>query len=291
MTHRVSVVVAAKNYGQYLPAALDSALGQTVPPAEIIVIDDGSTDDTLHVMRRYAAHPLIRSCRVEGVGVCRARNLGIDLAHGDLIAFLDADDVWEPTKLGRQLPLFADPAVSVVYARRSLIDPSGSPIPGNQSGLARGNVFDVLLRTNPVCFSSAVVRRAAFEHVGVFDPNLLLAVDYDLWLRLAAHYRFDYVDEPLVRYRTGHTNLSSRRAERIEAIFRILRRTLTRRDLPQTPDPAAVGEAWGSTCRSMGYAVREKNRWASAKWYLRGAAHDGRWGKSIRSALGSLLRR
>ncbi len=291
MTPRVSVVIAAKNYGQYLPLALDSALAQTAPPAEIIVIDDGSTDDTPRVIQPYLANPLIRSCRVNGVGVCRARNLGIELAKGELIAFLDADDVWEPTKLERQLPLFGNPSVGVVYARRTLIDQAGKPFKATQTGLGRGDVFNALLRANPVCFSSAVVRRGAFDHLGMFDPSLSLAVDYDLWLRLAAHYQFDYVDEPLVRYRTGHGNLSSRLAERVETVFHILRRTLGRRDLPVTTDPAAVKEAWGSTCRSMGYAVRRKNRWASAKWYLKAATHDGQWARSLKSAAGSLLKK
>ncbi|WP_020469290.1 glycosyltransferase family 2 protein [Zavarzinella formosa] len=291
MMPSVSVVIAAKNYGRYLPSALDSALAQTRLPDEIIVIDDGSTDNTLLMIRPYLSNPRVKYVPLNGLGVCRARNLGIELSKGELIAFLDADDLWEPTKLERQLPLFADPGVGVVYARRTLIDPNGKPLSSQRSDLHRGELFNVFLRTNPVCFSSAVVRRNVFDHVGLFDPSLSLAVDYDLWLRIAPYHRFDYVDEPMVSYRTGHGNLSSRMAERTETVFHLLRRVLSRRDLPVMPDPESVAEAWGSTCRSMGYATKKRSRMEAAKWYLKAATHDGHWLRSFKSAAGALLKR
>src|SRR6478672_6198857 len=229
MPPAVSVVVATRNYGRYLAGAVRSVLDQTFADLEVIVIDDGSTDDTPDVIRPFLADPRVRHHRTDGLGQSRAKNLGILQARGPFVAFLDGDDEWLPTKLERQLPLFADPAVGVVYARRTLMDADGRDQPTPPATLARGHIYDTLLVQNPVCFSSVVVRKAVFEAVGLFDPALPLAIDYDLWLRVARHVAFDYVDEPLVRYRTGHANLSGRIAERLTAVLSVLRRSLERR--------------------------------------------------------------
>jgi len=257
---------------------------------EVIVIDDGSTDDTPAVIRPFLADPRVRYHRTDGLGQSRAKNLGILQARGPLVAFLDGDDEWAPHKLERQLPLFADPAVGVVYSRRTLMDAAGRDLPTPQATLARGHVYDTLLVRNPVCFSSVVVRKSTFEAVGLFDPGLPLAIDYDLWLRVARHFAFDYVDEPLVRYRTGHANLSSRITERIAAVLAILRRSLVRRRNAETADATAQGEAWGSTCRTMGFVLREREPLAAAGWYVRAARHDRRWGATVKAIVGGLAR-
>lgn len=290
-TTAVSVVVATRNYGRYLAGAVRSVLGQTVTDFEVIIIDDGSTDDTPAVVRPFLADPRVRYLRTDGLGQSRAKNLGILQARGPLVAFLDGDDEWRPAKLERQLPLFSDPAVGVVYTRRTLIDPEGRELPTPAATLARGHIYDVMLVRNPVCFSSVVVRRSVFEAVGLFDPALPLAIDYDLWLRVARHFAFDYVDEPLVRYRTGHANLSSRIAERIAAVLGILRRSLVRRRNAETAGAAAQGEAWGSTCRTMGYVLRKDEPIAAAAWYARAARHDRRWGATLKAIVGAAVRR
>jgi glycosyltransferase involved in cell wall biosynthesis len=257
----------------------------------VIVVDDGSTDDTPKVVCPFLADPRVRYLRTDGLGQSRAKNLGIQQARGPLVAFLDGDDEWLPTKIERQLPLFADPAVGVVYSRRTLMDPAGRDLPTPPAVLARGHIYDALLVQNPVCFSSVVVRKEVFDAVGLFDPNLPLAIDYDLWLRVAPHFAFDCVDEPLVRYRTGHANLSSRITERIAGVLAILRRSLVRRRNAEAADPAAQDEAWGSTCRTMGFVVRETRPFASAGWYVRAARRDGRWGATLKAIAAGLLRR
>lgn len=291
MPPAVSVVIATRNYGLYLAGALRSALGQTLTDLEAVVIDDGSTDDTPAVVEPFLADPRVRYHRTDGLGQPRAKNLGVQLARAPLVAFLDGDDEWLPAKLERQVPLFADPTVGVVYAGRTLMDPAGRDLPTPATEFARGRVYDTLLVRNPVCFSSVVVRRAVFESVGLFDPGLPLAIDYDLWLRAARHWDFDYVDEPLVRYRTGHANLSSRLTERLTAVLGILRRSLVRRRNAEAADPVAVAEAFGSTCRTMGYVLREPRPLASAGWYARAARHDGRWVASVKAIAGGFVRR
>ena len=106
MTPAVSVIIASRNYGRYLAGAIESVLAQTFADWEIVVIDDGSTDDTPEVVKPFLADRRVRYHRTDGLGQSRAKNLGILQARGPLIAFLDGDDEWLPTKLERQLTLF-----------------------------------------------------------------------------------------------------------------------------------------------------------------------------------------
>jgi len=287
----VSVVVATRNYGHYLAGALQSVLNQTFRDLEVIVIDDGSTDDTPDVIRPFLADPRVRTQRTDGLGQSRAKNLGIQLSRAPLIAFLDGDDEWLPRKLDHQIPLFENPAVGVVYCRRTLMDADGRELSTPRTEFARGRVYDHLLAQNFVCFSSVVVRRDVFESVGMFDPALQLSIDYDLWLRVAQHYEFDFVDKPLVRYRTGHGNLSSRIAERLKTVLSILRRSLDRRKNAEIATEKAQARAWGSTCRTMGYVMRGEKPLAAAGWYVSAARHDGRWRASLKAIVGEVLRR
>ena len=285
MTPAVSVVIASRNYGQYVAGAIESVLAQTFADWEIIIVDDGSTDDTPVVVKPFLADRRVRYHRTDGLGQSRAKNLGILQARGPLIAFLDGDDEWLPTKLERQLPLFDRPDVGVAYSRRTLMDADGRDLPTPASRFASGKIYDAMLVQNFVCFSSVVVRREVFEAVGMFDPRLQLAIDYDLWLRAAQHCEFDYVDDALVRYRTGHANLSSRVTERIGSILSIMRRSLLRRGHAETANREAQAEAWGSTYRTMAYMLRDRAPFESAVWYATAAKRDGRWRATLRAWL------
>src|SRR3954466_13662420 len=107
--------MAAKNYARFLPEAVESVLAQTVADWELVVIDDGSSDHTPRAVAPYLPDHRVRYFRSDTLGQPRAKNLGIALARGQLVAFLDADDAWEPTKLEKQLALFAKPEVGVVF--------------------------------------------------------------------------------------------------------------------------------------------------------------------------------
>ncbi len=270
MNPAVSVVIATYNYARYLRAAVESVLRQTFASFEVIVVDDGSTDPTPRVIRPFLSDPRVRYHRTAHAGVAAAKNAGVSLSRAPLVAFLDADDTWMPAKLARQAALFrADPELGVAYTRRWLIDEQGRRLEYEQPSLFRGRVLDELFRTNFVCFSSAMVRRAVLDEAGPFDEGLALAVDYDLWLRVALRHRFDYVDEALVEYRTGHANLSSRTEERLTTALGIMRRFLDELGGREVLDPVAIRTAEAETCYHIGLARRPASRLAALPWYLR----------------------
>ncbi len=286
MIPAVSVVIATYNYAHYLRAAVESALRQSFPSLEVVVVDDGSTDATPHVVRPLLSDPRVRYERTAHGGVAAAKNAGVRLARAPLVAFLDADDVWMPSKLARQAALFrADPGLGVAYTRRWLIDEHGRRLEYQQPPLFRGRVLDQLFRTNFVTFSSAMVRRAVLDEAGPFDEGLALAVDYDLWLRVALRHRFDYVDEPLVEYRTGHANLSSRTVERLATALRVMHRFLDEFGGREVIDPAAVRYAEAETCYHIGLARRPASRLSALPWYLRALALAPAYGPAWRGLL------
>jgi glycosyltransferase involved in cell wall biosynthesis len=273
MKPRVSVVMANYNYGRYLATSVESVLSQTMPDLELIVADDGSTDNSMQVLERYAGDGRVRAVQLHHVGQSRAKNAAVDAATGPLIAFIDADDCWQPDKLARQVEIFdANENVGVVYTRRTLIDENGKPLDSPQPALHRGDVLEAIFRTNFVCFSSAVACRVVLDHVGGFDPALDLAVDYDLWLRIAPHYRFDYVDAPLVQYRVGHGNLSRRAGERLRTVLMLMNRFLYERGGSERIGRDTIRNSLADTYCSMGLALRPFTRLQSCAWFAHALA-------------------
>jgi glycosyltransferase involved in cell wall biosynthesis len=273
MTPSVSVVIATYNYGRFLRSALESALNQTHRDLEVIVVDDGSTDDTPTVMEPFLAEPRVRYHRTEHLGQPGAKNAGIRLCRASLIAFLDADDLWLPTKIEKQLALFAsNPKLGVAYTQRSLMDEFGHPLEYRQPACHRGQVLSEMYLTNFVCFSSVMVRREVFDTVGLFDERLKLAIDYDLWLRTAKEFEFDYVLEPLVTYRVGHANLSRRFGERLRTVRRIRKRFLNDHGGRKLLLPALLRRAHAEVCCQTSLAYLPRSRCDAMRWLLKAIA-------------------
>ncbi len=266
----ISVIMATRNYGHYLPKAIESVQRQTWTDYECLIIDDGSSDATPMVVRPYLSDTRFRYIQTSNLGQPRAKNLGLELSHAPLITYLDADDLWLPSKLERQLRLHrAHPELGLIYTRRSLIDPEGRHLPWPGRPQPRGMVLPEVLLSNPICFSSVMFRRSVVEHVGGFDPSWQLAIDYDLWLRASRYYPFDYIDEPLVRYRTGHANLSRNVLDRLATALAIQRRFLERWQGAEAVSEAILRESWASTFRNTGYMLRDRDLLAALRWYLR----------------------
>lgn len=270
---RVSIIITSYNYGKYLPYAIDSALHQTIQDCEIVVIDDGSTDNTNEVVQHYISDSRVKYIYQENAGQPKAKNRGIMESSGDFIAFLDADDIWMPSKLEQQIPLFDDPDVGVVYSRRKWIDPDGNEIPGNERILQRGNILDQIFVDNFICFSSSIIRRSILDEVGYFDENIPMGIDYDLWIRLAARCRFDFIDAPLVKYRTGHANLSKNVMRRYECAHRIMDKAMNNPEIRTKMSWWVPRLAWADTWTNMAYYTRKKGDFTgAASYYLKSAA-------------------
>jgi glycosyltransferase involved in cell wall biosynthesis len=282
--------MAAKNYARFLPEAVRSVRAQTFTDWELLVIDDGSSDATPEAARPYLADSRVRYFRSDTLGQPRAKNLGIRFARGRLVAFLDADDAWEPTKLEKQLALFAKPDVGVVFCTRTLMDEESRTIAAKPtSGFPKGKVLPQMFTQNFVCFSSCVVRREVFSHVGAFDPQWDLAIDYDLWLRVAKFYAFDFVNEPLVRYRTGHGNLSKKLRDRVDTAMSIMHRAESRYGARDEVSEGVVADGYASTCQTMAYTMRGSEPFAALRWYLRALKWPARRVVSLKGIAASLL--
>ena len=203
----ISVIIPTYNYGRFLRDAIDSALAQTYPALEIIVIDDGSTDETSQVLAEYGER--IRTIQQNNQGVGAARNTGIAAARGEYIAFLDSDDLWKPQKLEREIALFeADPTLGMVHSSAEAFDNAGKKLSVLMSGM-EGWVASELLRLDREVItapgSSTMFPRRVAEEIGGFDPRLQPSEDWDFCYRVAVRYRVGYVPEVLVRYRL-HSN-------------------------------------------------------------------------------------
>lgn len=202
----VSVVIPTHNHAAYLRQAIDSALAQTSAPVEVIVVDDGSTDETPRILADYGAR--IHAIRQSTAGVSVARNAGIAAAAGDLIALLDSDDSWAPTKLERQIArLSADPGVGLVHCGSERVDEAGRRLSVSLDGMDGWVAADMLRFDREVIAapgSCLLVRKRVAEEIGGFDARLPPSEDWDFCYRVATRYPIGYVREVLVRYRIHH---------------------------------------------------------------------------------------
>jgi glycosyltransferase involved in cell wall biosynthesis len=208
---RVSVIIPTHNRAEFLAEAIDSALSQTHAPTEVIVIDDGSTDNTAEVLSGYGNR--IKAVRQQNRGVSAARNAGVALASGDLLAFLDADDVWMPKKLERQVARFqAEPDLGLVHCGVDEIDAEGARLRRVQDGLEGWVADDMLMFRRSVILgggSGAMIPRALFKDIGGFDETLSTSADWDLYYRVARKHRVGFIADVLVGYRIHGSNMHS----------------------------------------------------------------------------------
>jgi glycosyltransferase involved in cell wall biosynthesis len=215
----IDVVIPAYNAGRFIERALLSVRSQTLRVQQIIVVDDGSTDDTAAQVQLFASrYPDVSVVCIsqDNAGVSAARNRGLHLVDADFVALLDADDEWVPSKLAQQMALFdADPGqrLAMVYCDYDLIGGGSEPLARASAVPARlrGDVHRALLKGNLISgsCSAVVVRRQVLKDVGDFDETLVCAEDWDLWLRISEKYLVDYVPGILVHIRQHRANSQS----------------------------------------------------------------------------------
>ena len=207
----VSVVIPAYNQSQYLTGAIQSVLSQTYHNFEIIVIDDGSTDNTQEIALMFG--PEINFIHQENQGLASARNTGILAAKGELIGFLDADDQWLPGYLEKMISLAAQhTAGAVYYCRARAMDGDSQDLPQLFGGpvVSPDNMFPTLLRANFLIPSTIMTYRSVIISAGMFDVTFRRFQDWELWIRLLKEkYRFIGIADVLVRYRIHDSSLSA----------------------------------------------------------------------------------
>jgi glycosyltransferase involved in cell wall biosynthesis len=268
----VSVVIPTFNMARFLPAAVSSVLRQTYPDLEVHVIDDGSSDDPRGALGSLLGDPRVRFQSTPQGGQARAKNRGIQAAAGSLIAFLDADDLWVPDKLERQVPLFDRPEIGVVYTDYQNVDPQGQPLPTIATSPKTGRVTNELFVENFVTGMTAIVRRECFDRVGMFDESIPMGIDYDLWLRISVAYEFAYLDYRTYLYRTWEGQMSRRFSTRLACAIAIMERFLERH--PGVVPPKVQREAWAHTFTYGGEAFARRGQPLEAvRWLLRAIRH------------------
>ncbi|MCK9485051.1 MAG: glycosyltransferase [Candidatus Marinimicrobia bacterium] len=228
---KISVIIPTYNREASLGRAIESVLNQTYRNFELIVIDDGSTDDTSRIIRKHKKR--IRYYSQLHSGVSSARNLGLEKSEGTWVAFLDSDDYWLPQKLARQMECLAEnPQWLVMQTDEKWIRRGVVVNPMKKHRKYSGWIFPQCLPLCIVSPSAVIVHQKVFNDVGVFDASLPVCEDYDLWLRIALKYEIGLLPEKLIVKTGGHADQLSRKywgmdRYRVLALEKILQADLT----------------------------------------------------------------
>jgi glycosyltransferase involved in cell wall biosynthesis len=271
---KVAAIIPCFNHGRYLAEAVESVLAQTYSEVELVVVNDGSTDDTKAVASSFGER--IRYLEHENRGLCASRNRAIEETESEYIAFLDADDRWQPEKLARQIPLLeADPRVGLVHTDGLICTEQGVGeriLAAAEPSSLSGELFERLLLGNPILGPSVVARRSCLDKVGLFDENLGGCGDWDLWLRICRRWKAAYVAEPLLLYRrhTEAVSMSEDHDYMLADSLRVLDKAFADPELPpsaRTLEGRAYSELYfvfGKTCLAQGRRDEARAHFARA---------------------------
>lgn len=199
---KVSIIIPAYNKADMTAKVVESVLNQTYRNIEVIVVDDGSTDNTRQRLIPYTDK--IKYVYKENGGACSARNVGIRFSTGEYIGFLDCDDLYLPEKIGLSVDfLERHPDFGLVYNAAYFIDEKENilRIFSHYKSRHTGWIANGLLLRNFICNSTVIIRRSCFEKVGIFDETIFIPADWDMWLRLAEQYKVGYINLPLTYFR------------------------------------------------------------------------------------------
>ena len=238
MNPRVSIIIPTYNRGKYITYALESVLSQTFHDHEIIVIDDGSTDNTQEILKKFEGK-IISICQ-KNQGISNTRNRGIKEAKGKYIAFLDSDDYWTPAKLEEQVKILDhSPKVGIVYARMPIVNDQGEKIGMKPAGVSGKNFKELLEVWGDIPTSTVMTRKECFEKVGLFDPPLEPMEDIDMWIRIAQFYDlYEIENKVLAYYRRHEEQVTKRKTKVYQGLVRIY--TKIYNAYPQAPHDLMV---------------------------------------------------
>jgi len=272
----VSVVIPTHNRGSLLRAALDSVQSQTFVDYEVIVVDDGSTEDIAAAIAGHGTRPRLITLSIQS-GPAAARNRGIEAARGRWIAFLDSDDLWTPTKLDRFVAALRTEAVSeIYYGPMTPITADGRPVVGHTKPCIGGRITEALFLSSFVHVPTVVCTRELLIRHGLFDESLPVCEDYDLWLRVSLEQPFGLIDEPLALRRLHPDRLSKSCMSRNLAVkANVLSRFYASIADQRIIDPHVAAERLSRVCYVAGRAAFHDRRFQEADALLTTARRHG----------------
>jgi len=284
---RISVLIPSYNRANLLPDAIQSVLAQTRPDFEILLIDDGSTDNTREVVATFQDERIRYTYRDNG-GISAALNTGLNLARGEYVCRLDSDDCWLPTILEKHTAILDEhPDYGVVYSKARAMTPDGKPKTQILGAPAHfpGNSFKSMLYGDFGCAIATTVRMECYQRVNGYDENLKVNVDWDMWIRLARHYEFYFLDDVLANFRShpGRSTASSLFNDVVLSRLTPLDKAFSEPDLPEeilTVKPLAYRNA------HMDIGMK----WLGVKEYKQARHHFGEAIRISRHPLQTALR-
>mgnify|MGYP003675035063 FL=1 len=227
----VSIITPTYNRAEFIEQAVNSVLAQTYTNFELLIVDDGSTDNTRDLLEPALTDSRVRYSRQENQGQSVARNRALSEAKGDFVCFLDSDNYWPTEKLEKQVALFRQqPDYDVIYGDVVVIDEVGAEVTRNNMRRYSGQIARYMIRDNCVSMNTAMARRRCFDELGAMSGKRRVADDYDLWLRFSARFRFLYVPEFFAYYRVMDDQISSDKTRRFDSNWQII--TDFRREFP-----------------------------------------------------------
>ena len=294
-TPMVTVVIPCYNSLRYIAETMETVLKQTYQDFEVLVVNDGSTDGTADWVNVLSdREPKVRMVSQANQGLAGARCTGVTNARGKYVAFIDDDDLWELTKLAKQVnSLESNPQAGLCYTWTALTDSEGKPTGRVIASNAEGNVWQAMTEMNIVCCGSTpMIRRSCFDDVGLFDRQVSPSDDWDMWWRIAAKYEFTVIKEPLILYRQ-HPNNSSKKCDRMLETSRIL----IERNFANAPTELLHlrNRSYGCIYLYLGWRAIENNDYQQADEFRdRAIAHRSQLAysaKSIRLKVAILMQR
>ncbi len=263
----VSVIIPTYNRASFLKEAIESVLNQEYSNYELIIIDDGSIDNTKEIIKLFEGK--LKYYYQPHKGVSPARNAGLKLAQGNFIAFLDSDDLWKKEKLKVQMEFMkSHPEIKVCYTEEIWIRKGVRVNPKKKHKKYSGWIFDKVV---PICLlslSSALFRKELFDEIGVFDENLPACEDYDLGLRIACKYPIHLIEEPLIIKRGGHPDQLSKKYWGMDRFRIIALEKILKENLPEEWRKLVIKEII-KKCTILANGCLKRNKKEETEKYLK----------------------
>lgn len=265
--NEISVIIPTYNREWIIKESIDSVFSQTFDAYELIVVDDGSDDNTAEILDSYGNK--LRIIRQANQGVSAARNRGIIASSGEFIALLDSDDLWLPEKLDRQMSFFRNNPDAVICQTQEIWIRNGKRVnPCKHHKKLSGMIFEPSLNLCLVSPSAVMFKRELMDMVGFFDESFPACEDYDLWLRVGLAYPVYLIDEPLIIKRGGHSDQLSRNPMLDKYRIKAIKKLLNQNILTSEQRKAAVAK-FKEKCIIYATGCKKRGRHQEADEYIR----------------------